>query len=248
MSFELRITITGLSLFLPGPPNQSTAMHVFLPKCRHEPHLPRVWYDGAYESDDPNVPTDPYQKRKQADLPKHPDIVDFRYLRVTPGVVEHLPDSVPCLSCATRRNFDLNKMKNIESHLVLPPGRAALSDAMSLWNWLGADQRLTGQVVWQVEVNDSSLQPIPKAKPQLPALYPKDGVIELFVSNAVSAASKFPPPISGPKPELNKPMPHFEAYYDLYDPSTPDDQRKYPIYKGTIGFSAPYSCLSSGGH
>jgi hypothetical protein len=239
--FELRITITGLALFLPGPADDEPRMHVFLPEHKMEQHFPRVWYDQAYENDDATGLPDPHRQRMQKDLPK---LADFGYLTVTGGSVEHLPDSVPCLSCATRRNFDPENMKNIASHLVLPPGTPALSDAVSLWNWLGVNQRLTGQVVWQVEVKDSSLG----ATDPLPALYPKEGVIELFVSNAVSEASKFPPPISGKKPNLNERMPHFDAYYDLYGTPVPDAERRYPIYKGLVAASAPYSCLSSGGH
>jgi hypothetical protein len=217
-------------------------MHVFLPKHDMEPHLARVWYDQAHADPNPNTLPDPHRQRISRDLPSH---VDWGYLTVASGVVEHLPDSVPCLSCATLQSFDLTTMKNVGSHIELPPGRPALIDALSVWNWLGVDQRLTGQVVWQVEVTGfTSL----KGAPPVPELYPKGGVIDLFISNSIPAESTFPPPTTGPKPPLNDRMAHFEAYYDLYGTPPPAAARKYPTFKGSVAFSSPYTCLPSGGH
>jgi hypothetical protein len=239
-SFELRITIAGLAILIPRPQESPPVMHVFLPECVHEPHFPLVWYDGAHEND--HDPTDPHRIRLSRRLPKGVD-VDFSSLPVSVGSVpNHLPPSIPCLSHATGKVFDLKNMKNVGSHLVLPRGGLTLIDALSLWDWQGTIQRLTGQVVWQIEVNAGSL----KATPPLPPLYPKDGVIELFVANAIQAESTFPPPLSGKKPKPGTAMAHFDCYYDLY--GDPPGARPAPIYQSDVAASTPYTCLPSGGH
>jgi hypothetical protein len=244
MSFELRITITGLSLFVARPADNPPTMHVFLPECRprHPQHFPRAWYDGAHQ----NPPAQP--PAGQVRLPKDlAAVVDFSTLPVVGGSVEHLPASVPCISCTTGQSFNVTSMSNVASHLKLPPGSPTIVLATSVWNWHGKAQHLAGAVVWSITVNAIQLPAIPP----LPALNPINGVIDLFVSNATQAESTFPPPgIAGiAKPALNSPMAHFDCYYDLYNPpytgATPPPA---PLYQSNVAASTPYSCLSSGGH
>jgi hypothetical protein len=246
-TFELRITISGLALFRREPNGEPTAMHVYMPKhnmSEHSSipeHFRRVWYDEAHEN--PTAPANPGRDRKMQNLAA---LVDFRQLSVVGGSLEHLPHSVPCIVHATGRNCDPDPSK-VGSHLVLPPGTPEIILATSIWKWRqekGGEekaQHLAGLVVWSVTVSGSQLPAIPP----LPVLYPKDGVIDLFVSNALAALSTFPPGV-GPRPARGTPMVHFDAYYDLC--GQPAEGRQYPIYQSNLAASAPYGCLSSGGH
>jgi len=245
-TFELRITITGLALFLPKPKSAPTAMHVYLAK-HHMPHDPLVWYDKAHKNaSDPLDPSKPRERVKLAG--------DFDFTKNVSwvgGSVGHLQPPVPCISCATGQDFvpDSNPVNPnyVASHLVLPPGRETVILATTIWNWRGKAptpeaQHLAAMVEWSVKVNGTQLPAIST----LPPLYPKQGVIDLFVSNVLAQHSTNFPLGVGPRPKRGDPMDHFDAYYDLYLSAPP--AREYPTYLANVAASTPYSCVSSGGH
>lgn len=230
--FELRIRITGLSLFLPKP----RAMHVLMVKPKqHETHHPRVWYDEAHE--DNNATTLSGMNRRK-DLPKE---LDWSGLTVIGGSVQPLGKRVPNIADASGKELNLGTIQHITSHLTLPPGERTFRLAPPIWEWLGKHERIAQEVVWHVTVNQASL---PGAG-SLPTLYPIAGEIRLFMSNVIDRDSTFPPPL-GRMPALNSAMAHFDAFYDLYEPPAFGGDRPAPIFKPS-GLSTSYSCLPSQG-
>jgi hypothetical protein len=231
-TFELQLKMTGLSMFVPEPPDK---MHVLMvAPVHHEKHLPRVWYDKAYETKGSPLIS---RRNVQKDLPK-----ELNWgLKVSGGSVS-LPKSLPDVGDYLNKKLNLGSLHNVGCHLILPRGSRTVNLAPAIWDWEGKLRKLALEVVWSMTVEGDSLT----AQDGVPALYPIDKEIHLFISNAISSESVFPP-MQGKMPQPDQPMAHFDAFYDLYDPPVPKNKQISPLFKPS-GLSTSYSCLPSGGH
>jgi hypothetical protein len=239
MSFELRITFSGLCMFVPGKDAEAGRMHVLMPATgAHdhgghaaageqpvEQHVLRLAYDAVHEQTSPGAPTRkpvfvelagsalsvPHDGRPSADPAVPPSVVDL--FRVTEDKIDPaLVRGAPAGHVAARVSM----------------GAGAVSDVAegAVWELDGRDEEMSHAVQWVVpEVpGDSLTWDVAGAGGRFRTLHPvRQGsrqVLELYIFNI--PPRELPaevPPMSGAIPTLPPGYPawHFLAYYDLFD-------------------------------
>ena len=262
-TFTLEVTISGLCVLLP----KLTKLHVLMvaPMSGHggnghrmERHYPRVFYDAAYDNSDAGVlpAGNAYSavslENRVLDLsgPQapggtvgelHPLIVDL-----TPFAPHNLPDP------------DVERVPNLASRVTLPPGSWDCPDPQGAWElrlhgMSKVLEKVAWYVVWTIEGMEGTalswrldgLNGFP-GQPLKP-IYPKGGFIKLLVSHVPNPESKPGPLHRGIPPLEGTPMPHFQAFRDLYDFDGPWPDMVF-IGPREIVNSTAYTCVPGGGH
>jgi hypothetical protein len=270
MAFTLRITFSGLCLFVPEPvPGGATGrMHVLMPGMyghhHHGPdrHVPVLSYDAGHL-----VPGAPAMgvpalakltghqltlaAGNQAELALCGEIVDLR--EVTGRGVD--PD-----------HLGADAKRKLVSRLTLGAGRITRVAPGVCWEWRPGEFRpIAHRVEWEIEnVEGDSLSlvadPIGGGGAQKPlgTLYPVDGRVNLRVFHETPDDL---PPDPAPVDHLPAPMPgdhpkHFSAFYGLFGGPVPivlprywgtlDDcppiQNPCPVLPPDMG-ARPFTCL-----
>jgi hypothetical protein len=250
MAFTLRITFSGLCLFVPEPtPDRATGqMHVLMPGMfgphHHgaDRHVPVLSYDTGHLVPGASAMGVPALAKltgylltlaagDQADLKLCGQIVDLR--EITGRGVD--PDH---LGADTRRK--------LVSRVTLGAGRITRVAPGVCWEWRPGEFRpIAHRVEWEIEnVEGDSLalvaEPIGggRAPKPLGTLYPVDGRVNLECFHETPDDL---PPDPAPVDHLPTPMPgdhpeHFSAYYGLFGGPVPI---VLPRYWGTLDDCPP---------
>jgi hypothetical protein len=237
MPFKLRITFSGLCLFVPGKDDSAGWMHVLMPATgkRVHKHVAQLGYDQAYEVDatgDPvgmpkYVPIEgsalggPSGTKPGANLPAPEGLVDLSDLtgaKVEPRLVEGPPDS-----------------GIVAARMSLGAGVGAGVPGGAYWNLDGREVRMPHRAVWILDVpGDNLTWSVAGTDGGLRSLRPIDGEIVLYVMHQPAHEL---PPTRLPLPDGPFSLPprgyrndHFEAYYDVLD-QTPQSKRPIPVFE-----------------
>lgn len=238
MAFTLRITFSGMCLFVPEPANGTDPdrMHVLLPKSAlghghgHEPHIPMLEFDVGHlypgRKGGMNIIA---QQRlhngvlklgdgTRADLAVCSEIVNLRPFVGTPIESEL---------------FNEDPKGRLISRVTLSSGRMSAVNPGACWEWEpNSYRRMAHQAQWTVpNVPDNSLEVVLRQFANdtpfgpRPVLYPFDRpdgerVLNLYVFHLPSA-DMGPAPRPVPRPELGTPAPHFMDYFGLWGPQIP---------------------------
>jgi hypothetical protein len=267
MAFNLEITITGLCMFVPRSESRMDVLMVAagggMGGCRcgcMQRHYARVFYDAAYNSDDPNA-----LPGECVGIALEDRLLDLTQLGGNGETVKPLRNLVDVGAIVGKSvSSDLNAIPSLAACVALPPGFVAYSLPYGPWELYapGAGVNtllLPYYVVWTIEgIDDTELRWELRGLGGLPdqplaPLYPKRGqagnAIKLTACNVTKSHANcnvVGDPGSPPPP--NYPMDHFEAFYDLYDW---DGFRPVPIYapkQSGASKSTAYTCVPSGGH
>jgi hypothetical protein len=266
MGFNLEVTITGLCVFRPDPANN--VMDVLMVGSSHHPrHYPRVFYDAAHDS---STPIGKASRRISLDE----SVLDLSQFKGAGGNLGPVPDLVDTGAIAQPKKLpsraDEKDKKNqkalvLSSRVTLPPGSITSPKPSGPWELqlggttLGSLPHAAWHVVWTITgiqtaqldwelkgLRDSYGQQLQPLKPLPPPPPPQDGWIRLLISNVVLEESE-PFLMLGVNPGPKSPMPHFDAYQEIYGASGawPD-----LVFMGNQSPppGTPYSCLPSGGH
>ncbi|HEX9938239.1 MAG TPA: hypothetical protein VGB15_13985 [Longimicrobium sp.] len=240
MAFTLRITFSGLCLFVPEPSNGGPAgrMHVLMPgmfgaHCGADRHVAALAYDTGHlvEGGAPTGITAMARLTghqltpvagEEANLAFCSHIVDLREITQRPVDPDHL-------GADTR--------KKLNARVTLGAGRITRVAPGVCWEWRPGEFRpIAHKVEWEIpDVEGDALtlgsQPIggggaPRA---LGTLHPIDGRVSLVVYH--ETPQDLPP---DPLPQEHQPVPppgfvphHFSAYYTLFGGPVPSVMPRY---------------------
>jgi hypothetical protein len=261
-SFTLEVTISGLCVFLPKP----TKMHVLVVGGSGnggghamERHYPRIFYDAAYDSPDPDVPA---TGAAYSAISLEDRVLDLATPQAPGGTVSGLPQYLLDLSDFTPVLPDPESatIPNLAARLALPPGTGVCPDPQGAWELQsgGTTTQVLDQVGWYVVWTTQgmtgnslswrldSLTDFP-GQPLRP-LYPKAGYVRLLVSNVQLAESRPGPLHRGIPPQEGTPMPHFHAFRYVFDPLPATWPEMVFVGPRQPVNSTAYSCVPSGGH
>jgi hypothetical protein len=268
MSFELKITFTGLFLFVPEPGSQR--MHVLLPKSPHGPmqHIPCLYYDQGYKTGGP-LGTDPLAQIALDDHvldlsgyagvidPKLPNLVNLNDItndriapdRIDKDIDDRLTSRIE-LAAGSAYTEATGRWDLVQPTILSPP--ASPVARMAWWmEWTIPDTMIGAS---QLDLMFTELHKAPTQKPV--TLHPKNGYIELHARHLMAGE---PIPTAGnTKPTGLLPPPgftadHFRSYYKVYlNPLAGRDT--VPAWRGDgnsdgeWGEGAPYTCMIGGGY
>lgn len=272
MAFTLRITFSGLCLFVPEPDGSGPAgrMHVLMPgmfddHCDGDRHVAAVAFDTGHLLQD-GTPTGVTAIASLAGRQLTPVAGATASLALCGHIVD--------LGEMTQRSVDpdvlgADPQGKLSARVTLGAGQITAVAPGVCWEWHPDEVRpIAHRVRWEIpEVEGTHLalfsEPIGgggEPKP-LGDLYPIDGGVNLVVYHDIP--QELPPdPVPAeayPEPEQDFTPPHFAAYYALFgDDVTP----VLPRYRGKEGCDAPanpcsllspgegglpYTCLIAGG-
>jgi hypothetical protein len=260
-TFTLEVTISGLCLLQP----RSTKLHVLMAASTTahgghgvERHYPRVFYDAAYDSADPNVL--PIGRAYSA-VSLEDRVLDLATPQAPGGTVHDLPDLVVNLDPFAPHPLpdpEKEPVPNLAARVTLPPGTANCPNPQGAWElkhqgFTKVLDRVAWHVVWTIEGMDGNslswrldgLNGFP-GQPLRP-LYAKAGFIKLLISHVPLAESKPGPLHQGIPPAEGTPMPHFMAFRDLYDWKGAWPDMLFIGPRQPVNSTA-YNCVPSGGH
>jgi hypothetical protein len=235
MAFTLRITFSGLCLFVPEAVNGGPTgrMHVLMPgmygHCHHGPdrHIPVLSYDAGYLVPGGPVIGVPALAKltglqvvpvagESADLTLCASIVDLRAVTGKPVDPDHLGS---------------DSKKKLVSRMTLGAGRITRVAPGVCWEWRPGEFRpIAHRVEWEIPgVEGDSLtlmaEPIGgggEAKP-LGTLYPVDGRVNLELFH--ETPQDLPPdpmPVEHQSPPMpGEPPKHFSAFYGVFGGPVP---------------------------
>jgi hypothetical protein len=230
MAFTLRITISGLCLFVPT----ADRLHVLMPATTGgTKHAARLVYDIAYEAPGSSAPE--YEFAAPSLLGS---VLTFDPPSSGQDVLT-LPED-PVISLTTqwqRKVFRSHLMGSVPSNrarIELLRGKAIDYGARALFDVTGGTEQQcrsstvtkhgTRAVVWGVEATGVSLD-LKAVWPGKPAevpdhLYPRDDVLDITIAHAVP--TELPPKPTRPTPPKRcEAARHFHAFYALTDRPNP---------------------------
>jgi hypothetical protein len=225
MSFDLRITFTGMCLFAPHP--TTGRMHALLPSFQgagNDPahqHYPVLIYDVAYE-----LPNSPQFLRRLACVPLDrtslslPQPVGSTATLVLPDEVADL-DRVVGQGSLPKRYLTSDPNPELDCRVTMSAG--AVTDYKLGEYFLfggGEARRMTWQLEWTIRGIQEDrlqwrLQALTSADPQPPGLetlYPIGGVIHIKIHNVTC---QYLPKRKVRELPGYKAAEHFEGYYEL---------------------------------
>jgi hypothetical protein len=234
------------------------------PKGDMERHYPRVYYDAKYDC---QVEAGKFWRT----VPLEGTVLDLSPFTGREREIPEIPDLLNISPFTTRRLPDPRGQnpRNLACRITLPPGEARDGFPTHMWEvrrdstTLARLKTVASRVVWTVHGIPGTelpfrLRPLETDKDKakcgaavcgepLPPLKPSGGKIELYISNVpLYELGHEPGTHPGPVP-CNFRMPHFEAFFQLYDEPGPwpalYNVEHCPGPQGT-----PYTCLPSGGH
>jgi hypothetical protein len=244
MAFTLRITFSGLCLFVPEPVGAGGRMHVLMPGMFEHPnhgaerHVSVLAYDtGHLVAGSPLTGISalaklaghtfsPAGSGAAADLKLCSQIVNLREVTNQPVDPDHLGADVK---------------KKLVSRVTLGAGKITRVSPGVCWEWGPGEFRpIAHQVEWEVpNVQGDRItlvsEPIDGGGTSraLGTLFPVDGRVNLKVFHEMQ--QDLPPdplPIADqPKPKPGDSPPHFAAYYDLFGGPVPT---RMPKYRGEL--------------
>jgi hypothetical protein len=221
MSFDLRITFTGMCLFVPDPRDATSRMHVVLPAAGKHPHDARLLFDGAYVLGASEL-TRTLECRVL-------DRQAVRLLQPSGGAALDLPGEIVDLQQTLGKRVAPNKLVEtpppvVKSRITLAGG--AVTDyeygaAFDMPYHKGIP--MTWQVEWTVRgIADSALKwelvslDTAVVTEVLPPLVPIGGVVHVFVYHVITdelpGANPAPVVIV---PNVGDPADHFAAFFDV---------------------------------
>jgi len=240
MSFTLRITFSGLCLFVPEPTSGGTTgrMHVLMPgmfgeDCGADRHVAALAYDTGHLAA-AGTPTGVTALAKlsgeqftpvageEANLAFCSHIVDLREITQRPVDPDHL---------------GADEKKLLAARVTLGAGRITRVAPGVCWEWRPGEFRpIANRVEWEIlDVEGEQLtlvsEPIGGGGEQkaLGTLYPMNGVVNLVVYH--ETPQELPPE---PLPVSRQPVPapgfiphHFSAYYTLFGGPVPNVLPRY---------------------
>jgi hypothetical protein len=272
MAFTLRITFSGLCLFVPEPADGGPTglMHVLMPAmsgehCAGDRHVAALAYDTGYlvKGSAPTGITAMARLSRQQFTPVLGETASL-------GLCSHIVD----LREITRRPVDSDHLaadvqKKLTARVTLGAGRITRVAPGVCWEWLPGELRpIANKVEWEIpDVEGDFLtlvsDPIGGGGLQqsLGTLFPIDGRVSLVVYH--ETPQELPP---DPRPVEHEPVPprgftphHFTAYYDLFGGAVPT---VLPRFRGKLGEcptlpnacetlppdmgGLPYACLVAG--
>lgn len=231
MGYKLRITFSGLCLFVPkrNTANQMR-MHVLMPNasvgqhCR-ERHIPVLVFDTAHLR--------PAQTRND-EIAAHRDLSELSMSIGNAEAGEFICPQIVKLREVTGRDVPTNLLDpspgtaRLGARVTLGDGRMTVVGKGKCWEWApGQAQRMAHVALWEINMMDDELRlrldPLGSGMArELPVLYPIGTSADNRVINL--AVRHLPPeelaPIAPPmhEPKGGEPSGHFTAYYDLYGP------------------------------
>lgn len=274
MAFTLRITFSGMCLFVPEPstPGGSTGrMHVLMPgmsghhhHCGLDRHVPMLSYDaGSLVQGGPLLGV-----RAVARFTGH-ELVPVEGDAASTALCGHIVD----LKQVTGRPVDPDHLngdikKKLAARVTLGAGGITRVAPGVCWEWRPGEFRpIAHQVEWEIpNVQGDSLtlhaEPIggggaPKV---LGTLYPSNGLLSLEVLHEPVQDVVDPVPVHHQEPPMRgQTPPHFTAFYDLFGGPVPVVLPRYwgPLEEAPAPSSPcailppamgamPYTCLVGG--
>jgi hypothetical protein len=263
MDFTLKIEFVGVCMFVPDP--REKMYYVLMPGTGHEdheehgayvpPHVVRLCVDTAYLVKGSSGPSGVFALAAMDGLDlsfgtRGPaiglplalpaDVVDVGAeppRRIIPALLGDAPS--PALAGRTR----------LLSGTYVPP---VPGDGVC-WTYEGKDGRLVNRMGWTIDCKGESLTlppgtPFDKkvSAPQIPTLYPVNGVIEVSIYHTTREDLPPHPDNRHPRPGLGDPANHFDAYYSLF---TAENVREpVPGFLDDCGGArkwggSPYTCM-----
>lgn len=270
---KLRITFSGMELFVPQPATATdpATMHVVMPTLAGHHgdarHLPMLVFDAAHLFPGNQLATDELVFRylkdtvltigaNSADLFLCPEIVNLRAV-TSVGIDTQVLNTDPNTVAVARTALRDGKMTRVA------PG--------ACWEWEYRKPRPLAHVAeWVIDGLDPT-QPPPltlvgwhgKTTSPLPRLYPlgnePDAVIDLLVLHVPPADLPPDPEVQHEKPNKGYEPPHFGAYYGLYGKRVPEWRPRFhndyaacqsvisnPCPHMTFMAASPYNCMLAG--
>ena len=249
MAFTLRITFSGLCLFVPEPAGGASTgrMHVLMPgmfghHCGADRHVAAVAYDTGHlvQGGTPtgNIAMAPISGRQVA--PVAGEEADL-------ALCGHIPD----LREITQRGVDPDHLgadagKKLAARVTLGAGRITRVSPGVCWEWRPGELRpIAHRVEWEIpDVEGEQLTLVSELiggggeQKALGSLYPMNGRVNLTVYHETT--QEMPPE---PLPVHHHPVPasgysphHFSAYYTLFGGSVPT---LLPRFRGKLGDCPP---------
>jgi hypothetical protein len=258
MSFDLRIELVGLCLFVPDP--GTGTLYVLMPAAGGhghgvDPHVVRLCFDSAHLQ-----PGSPRPNGIPALVAM--DRVELVAAAAGGELSLALPDELVDVGTETRRRIFPGALRGddparrLAARVELRTGACTNYQPGVCWSFPTPlrQQRLCNRLIWNVgQIEEERLElafdPLAGGKgATLPPLYPIDGGIELSVYH--TTRDELPPAPHDPSPPpWGAPAHHFGAFYALFDPPVTDGP--LPLFVGVacgkhIGDGgSPYTCMAA---
>lgn len=266
MPFKLRVTFTGMCLFVPEP--AKNCLHVLLlapdeppmvgrtASMKMERHFPRLFYNAAHDQPGTTDLSTDYRCISLED--KELDLTSVPGLRSSLTPPASVADLTPFVSELEQTWIQADAPPKIAGHVILPATSASAPPACVSGPWsLGGDVQMDAyRVAWDLDsialdqyqlewelaglrgTGDEPLVPLHELQ------MPFGPGIELRVKNVVRSESTYGNPPIPPAPIAHTAAPHFAAYYDLFGKPGPDltFEPNHPSAAAVLGAGDPQLC------
>lgn len=241
--FDLHIVFGGMCLL--ARDEVENTLHVLLPQMHNHPpaHAAVLKYDQRYSEAPETAPPTIALDGKRVEFPVLGSTgkADLGWFDGVVDLTESLNGRV------SRELIDGHDPAQIRARVILRQGEAASRSFGGRWDFGSSGEIYMATwlewVIKGVQGETLEVHAVPLAgggSPQTRVLRPVDDKIELLIFHAqpddVPVRPRFPMPVPADRPERDRPITHFHAFYNLLDGLT---ARPTPKYRGPEKATAP---------
>jgi hypothetical protein len=222
MSFDLKITFTGMCLFVPDSRDVNTPrMHVLLPETSAHPHSAKLMYDRAYKK--------PGASSLERFLACHRlDRMELRFRGTGGSATQELPSEIVNLRLTLDKRVTPDKLADpapasVKSRITLESGAVTDYEYGAAWDLpYHKDVPMTWQVEWTIHGLDPAtfawelVNLDTEQAEDLPKLHPVGGIVHVYVYHVLTDELPGTDPLPALQiPKDNERAEHFAAFFSL---------------------------------